>query len=187
MEEIFPLLVFNKNRALVAAALQSPKAYQKSLEQGEIWAFHPETKRVLPVAETRGFHLEFKGDHTEILLENYQTWHGLAPLVPESSSTPELPVNLPNASGSILEGLAAIIHQRNLERPVGSYTTHLFEKGEEKIRKKTGEEAVELILARDDKEMVSEAADLIYHMLVLFEVRNIPLEAILQELSGRMK
>ena len=46
---------------------------------------------------------------------------------------------------------------------------------------------MELILARDDKEMVSEAADLIYHMLVLFEVRNIPLEAILQELSGRMK
>ena len=71
--------------------------------------------------------------------------------------------------------------------PEGSYTTHLFEKGEEKIRKKTGEEAIELLLARERSDIVYEAADLIYHMMVLLEVKEIPIGEVLGELESRMK
>ena len=63
----------------------------------------------------------------------------------------------------------------------------MFQKGEEKIRKKTGEEAIELILAASRKDLVSESADLIYHMMVLLEVKDIPVDEVLAELEGRMK
>ena len=69
--------------------------------------------------------------------------------------------------------------------PEGSYTTHLFSAGNEKIRKKTGEEAVELILASDRAQLTSETADFIYHLLVLLEVEGISLDEIAAELKGR--
>jgi phosphoribosyl-ATP pyrophosphohydrolase len=69
--------------------------------------------------------------------------------------------------------------------PEGSYTTHLFEKGEEKIRKKTGEEAVELLLAATDREIISESADLIYHLMVLLTERDLSIGQVIAELQGR--
>jgi phosphoribosyl-ATP pyrophosphohydrolase len=87
--------------------------------------------------------------------------------------------------GPTLELLEQTILERKASLPEGSYTTHLFSSGEEKIRKKTGEEAVELILARSSGEVAYEAADLIYHLLVLLAELDIPLEAVLRELSSR--
>ncbi len=69
--------------------------------------------------------------------------------------------------------------------PEGSYTTHLFSSGNEKIRKKTGEEAIELILASTRDELVFEAADLLFHLLVLLEDEGIGLEEIIGELQKR--
>ena len=63
----------------------------------------------------------------------------------------------------------------------------MFQKGEEKIRKKTGEEAIELILATERKDLVFESADLIYHLMVLLEVKGIPVDEVLAELESRMK
>jgi len=97
-------------------------------------------------------------------------------------------------SGSRSQGLSAsrvftelteLIRQRHLAMPEGSYTTHLFSSGEEKIRKKTGEEAIELILARSDAEVEGEAADLLYHLLVLLEARGIPFDRIVEKLAER--
>jgi phosphoribosyl-ATP pyrophosphohydrolase len=87
---------------------------------------------------------------------------------------------------STLEMLRQVIAGRRRDMPEGSYTTHLFTKGEDKIRKKTGEEAIELILATDRKDMVGEAADLIYHMMVLLEVKDIPIGEVLAELEARL-
>ena len=86
---------------------------------------------------------------------------------------------------SVLTDLWATIQERNRSRPEGSYTTHLFTQGEEKIRKKTGEEAVELLLARSTDETVHEAADLIYHLLVLLESTGVGIDALLAELRRR--
>jgi len=69
--------------------------------------------------------------------------------------------------------------------PEGSYTTHLFTKGPDKIRKKTGEEAVELILARTEDELLSEAADLIYHLMVLLETENLSIADVISVLHSR--
>jgi phosphoribosylformimino-5-aminoimidazole carboxamide ribotide isomerase/phosphoribosyl-ATP pyrophosphohydrolase/phosphoribosyl-AMP cyclohydrolase len=66
-----------------------------------------------------------------------------------------------------LEKLENLVRERYRTMPEGSYTTHLFASGGEKIRKKTGEEAVELILAGSREEILFEASDLIYHMCVL--------------------
>ena len=69
--------------------------------------------------------------------------------------------------------------------PEGSYTTHLFEKGLDKIRKKVGEEAVELLLARDEKDVIYESADLLYHVLVLLEASDLKWAEVAGELKRR--
>jgi phosphoribosyl-ATP pyrophosphohydrolase/phosphoribosyl-AMP cyclohydrolase len=87
--------------------------------------------------------------------------------------------------GEVLRSLGEVIAERHRTMPEGSYTTHLFTKGASKIRKKTGEEAVELILATDRDELRSEAADLIYHLMVLLESEGMRIEDVVAELAGR--
>lgn len=87
-----------------------------------------------------------------------------------------------------LSRLEATIAQRDAERTEGSYTTYLFEKGVEKIVKKIGEESAEVIIAamkRDGKELRSEAADLIFHLMVLLREQGIPFDDVLTELEFR--
>ncbi|MCR8962980.1 bifunctional phosphoribosyl-AMP cyclohydrolase/phosphoribosyl-ATP diphosphatase HisIE [Brevibacillus halotolerans] len=88
----------------------------------------------------------------------------------------------------ILKELEALIATRQKEMPVGAYTTYLFEKGIDKILKKVGEEAAEVLLAaknRNQDELRYEMADLFYHLLVLLREQNLPLEQVLLELQNR--
>lgn len=86
------------------------------------------------------------------------------------------------------EGLYALLEERNKERPEGSYTTYLFEKGLDKILKKVGEECTEVIIAakgQDHKETVYEIADLAYHVMVLMVASGITLDEVKAELASR--
>ncbi|GGE56345.1 phosphoribosyl-ATP diphosphatase [Priestia taiwanensis] len=77
---------------------------------------------------------------------------------------------------------------RKIDVKPESYTSYLFLKGEDKILKKIGEECTEIIVAakNDDKEeIVKELADLAYHCLVLLAEKEIPIEAVLEELHAR--
>jgi phosphoribosyl-ATP pyrophosphohydrolase/phosphoribosyl-AMP cyclohydrolase len=88
----------------------------------------------------------------------------------------------------ILNELQEIIAKRQHEMPEGAYTTYLFEKGVDKILKKVGEEAGEVIIAaknRDPEELRWEVSDLLYHVLVLLQEQNVPLDDILQTLEER--
>jgi phosphoribosyl-ATP pyrophosphohydrolase len=88
-----------------------------------------------------------------------------------------------------LKRLAATIHQRRSASSEKSYTRQLLDAGSEKCAKKFGEEAVELVIAgvsQDDKALTAEAADVLYHLLVLLEVRGVPLTTVLQILERRM-
>lgn len=88
----------------------------------------------------------------------------------------------------ILSELEQIIKIRETERPEGAYTTYLFEKGLDKILKKVGEEASEVIIAaknRDKEELKWEAADLLYHLLVLFQEQKLPFNEVLSVLNNR--
>ena len=87
-----------------------------------------------------------------------------------------------------LQGLYDMLLSRNEQRPEGSYTTYLFEKGIDKILKKVGEECTEVIIAgkADDKaETVYEIADLMYHVMVLMVEMGISVEDIQKELASR--
>ena len=87
-----------------------------------------------------------------------------------------------------LEGLMALLEGRKKERPEGSYTSYLFDKGLDKILKKVGEESTEVIIAakaEDKKETIYEIADLAYHVMVLMTQAGISLEEVRQELASR--
>ena len=87
-----------------------------------------------------------------------------------------------------LEELYAIIKGRKETPKEGSYTNYLFEKGLDKILKKVGEEATEVVIAaknEDPRELVYETADILYHLLVLLVEKGVSYEAILEELASR--
>ncbi len=84
--------------------------------------------------------------------------------------------------------LARVVKDRKEHPAEGSYTSYLFEKGIDKIAKKTGEEAVEVVIAAknaDREELVGECADLLYHLTVLMEEKGISLSDVCTELKKR--
>jgi phosphoribosyl-ATP pyrophosphohydrolase/phosphoribosyl-AMP cyclohydrolase len=90
--------------------------------------------------------------------------------------------------GILLNDLYTLIKLREAERPEKSYTTYLFNSGLDKILKKIGEEATETVIAAKNgsaRELTSEMADLLYHMLVLMVERGLGLQDICRELAGR--
>ena len=87
-----------------------------------------------------------------------------------------------------LDALYSLIEKRKAQRPEGSYTTYLFDKGVDKILKKVGEENAEVIIAAkndDGAELVYEISDLVYHTLVLMAQKGITPEQVLRELESR--
>lgn len=88
----------------------------------------------------------------------------------------------------MLENLYNEIKERKHSPQEGSYTTYLFDKGLDKILKKVGEEATEVVIAakNDKEELISETSDLLYHLLVLLVEKEITLDEINQELESRV-
>lgn len=89
---------------------------------------------------------------------------------------------------AFLSRLEAVIAQRIAEQPEGSYTARLWSAGPTRIAQKVGEEAVEVAIAgatADDKGLLGEAADLLYHLTLLLKSRDQSLSAVVEELAGR--
>ena len=89
---------------------------------------------------------------------------------------------------AFLDTLAQVIGERMAGRPEGSYTARLVAHGAKRVAQKVGEEGLEVALAGaggSDAEVVAEAADLLYHVLVLLRVRGLPLERVIGELRAR--
>jgi phosphoribosyl-ATP pyrophosphohydrolase len=87
-----------------------------------------------------------------------------------------------------LDALDALIHSRKGEKSSSSYTAQLFAAGRAKIARKVGEEAVETVVAgmgKDKKALTAEAADLVYHLLVLLADAGLTLNDVRAELSRR--
>ncbi len=85
-------------------------------------------------------------------------------------------------------GLMELLEGRKKDKPEGSYTSYLFEKGLDKILKKVGEECTEVIIAakaEDRAETIYEIADLAYHVMVLMTQQGISLQDIHRELASR--
>lgn len=91
-------------------------------------------------------------------------------------------------AGHILSRVDRIVAQRAAERPEGSYTTYLLEKGLDKVLKKVGEETTEVVIAAKNGsgvELRAEVADLLFHLLVLLRVRDLPVGEVWAELEER--
>lgn len=89
---------------------------------------------------------------------------------------------------SVLTQLEAVIRQRKAERPEDSYTTKLFNGGIDRILKKIGEEAGEIIIASKNAnpdEIIYETADFLYHLLVMLAYHDIPWQDVENELQRR--
>ncbi len=89
---------------------------------------------------------------------------------------------------AFLAKLEAVIAQRATEKPEASYTARLFEKGVAKIAQKVGEEGVEVALAgvsETAEKVTEEAADLLFHLLVLLRARGLTLSQIVEKLESR--
>jgi len=89
---------------------------------------------------------------------------------------------------AFLDTLGEVIGARLTARPEGSYTARLAAAGVTRVAQKVGEEGLEVALAGaggSDAEVVAEAADLLYHVLVLLRVRGLPLERVIGELRAR--
>ena len=96
----------------------------------------------------------------------------------------------PAAPGAALAELSALVAQRHRDMPEGSYTSRLFEGGTRRIAQKVGEEGVEAALAgvaQDDDALLGEAADLVFHLLVLLRARGLGLEDVEAKLASRRR
>ncbi len=92
-------------------------------------------------------------------------------------------------SDDIIERLAATISTRRSAAAEKSYTKSLLDAGRERCARKFGEEAIETVIAglsTDKDSLAAEAADTIYHLLVLLEVNQVPWASVTDKLSARM-
>jgi len=100
----------------------------------------------------------------------------------------ETPPHAAAASLAFLTVLEEVIRERVTRRPEGSYTAKLLAEGPRRIAQKVGEEGVELALAalgQSDEEVLGEAADLLYHVLLLLESKGLSLGQVIARLEAR--
>ena len=88
----------------------------------------------------------------------------------------------------VFEDVFSVIQDRKIHPKEGSYTNYLFDKGIDKILKKVGEEATEIVIAAknpDPEEIKYEISDFLYHVMVLMAERGVTWEDITEELANR--
>jgi phosphoribosyl-AMP cyclohydrolase / phosphoribosyl-ATP pyrophosphohydrolase len=183
------LMVAYADRAALERTADTGHAHYFSRSRKTIWRKGETSGHVQHVSEIR---LDCDGD--TILYRVEQEGPACHTGTRTCFSTVRLPDGTAAASedpgGHVLSRLAATIAQRGAERPEGSYTAKLLDRGLAKISQKVGEEAVEVVVAanaEDDERLASEAADLLYHLLVLLHARGVPLDRVWRQLELREK
>lgn len=187
-------------KEVLTLAYMNRASLEKSIETGETWFFSRSRQELWHKGATSGNTqkiVEMKADCDQdavVVLVNPAgpACHtGSVSCFEEELYSSESATSEANLSDyGILLTLETLIKEREAERPEGAYTTYLFEKGVDKILKKVGEEAAEVIIAaknRDKEELKWEAADLLYHLLVLLREQNLPFKNILNVLNERHK
>ncbi len=163
------------------------EALDKTIKEGKITFFSRSKQRLWTKGETSSNFLLVK----EILADcdNDTLLIKASPTGPVCHTGADTCFNENNSSFS-LEKLAAIIDDRKINPSESSYTSSLFSKGINKVAQKVGEEAVELVIeSKDDnkEKFLGEAADLLYHYLVLLSAKNYKLDDVVNVLAARHK
>jgi phosphoribosyl-ATP pyrophosphohydrolase/phosphoribosyl-AMP cyclohydrolase len=181
-------------------AWMSQESIAKTLETGETWFYSRSRQELWHKGATSGnrqilrsLHLDCDGDTLLALvtttgdaachLGTRSCWDA-----PEGDATR----SVGGAPRHILAELRNVIEQRDKDRPEGSYTTQLLEGGVDRAGKKVGEEATEVVIAaknavegRGTEELAEESADLLYHLLVLWQCAGIDVDDIAKALEER--
>lgn len=188
------------SREVVMVAYMNKTSLAKTIETGQTWFWSRSRQELWHKGATSGHtqqvrKLRYDCDTDALLIEVEQT--GAACHTGKSSCfyrELEIPTGQSRMASdtadarTILHTLETLIASRDAERPEGAYTTYLFEHGVDKILKKVGEEASEVIIAaknRDPKELRYESADLLFHLMVLWREQGMKLEDVLEELASR--
>jgi phosphoribosyl-AMP cyclohydrolase / phosphoribosyl-ATP pyrophosphohydrolase len=193
---------FNKENGLVPAIIQdyrtnkvlmmgfmNQEAFDKTQKEKIVTFFSRSKKRLWTKGETSNNFLHVK----EILLDcdNDTLLIKAKPDGPTCHTGADTCWKEENSGkAAFLEHLKSVIKDRKKNPSEKSYTTSLFNKGLNKIAQKVGEEAVELVIeAKDNNKDLfkAEAADLIFHLLVLLEEKQIDLDEIIVVLEERHK
>jgi phosphoribosyl-AMP cyclohydrolase / phosphoribosyl-ATP pyrophosphohydrolase len=185
------LMVAYANREALDRTLSTGLAHYFSRSRGRLWQKGETSEHVQRITEVR---LDCDGDAVLYRVEQtgpachtgtrtcFSTVLGRRDGQAEGGPGEEDP------GGHVLSRLASTVAARAVARPPGSYTAQLLASGVAKISQKVGEEAVETVVAansEDDERLASEAADLLYHLLVLLQARGVPLDAVWRELESR--
>ncbi|MCH4827149.1 MAG: bifunctional phosphoribosyl-AMP cyclohydrolase/phosphoribosyl-ATP diphosphatase HisIE [Planococcus sp. (in: firmicutes)] len=190
---LIPVIIQNaETKEVLTLAYANEEAVQKTMETNETWLYSRSRNELWNKGATSGntqqvtaVRLDCDGD--SLIYEVIP--NGPACHTGQNSCFFETIHGEPNNSpGDMIAQLAALIETREKEMPEGAYTTYLFNEGVDKICKKVGEEAAEVIIAaknRDAEELSMEAADLFYHVLVLLQEQKVGFNQVVDVLKER--
>ncbi|WP_081975046.1 bifunctional phosphoribosyl-AMP cyclohydrolase/phosphoribosyl-ATP diphosphatase HisIE, partial [Novilysobacter arseniciresistens] len=173
-------------RAVLMLGYMDRPALRATLETGLVTFFSRSRQRLWVKGETSGNHLALVALEADCDADTL--------LVQARPAGPTCHLGrsscFAGAPSDFLAELDALVARRHRERPVGSYTSQLFDGGIRRIAQKVGEEGVETALAavvQDDAALLGEAADLLFHLLVLLRARGLALAdavSVLRERHG---
>jgi phosphoribosyl-AMP cyclohydrolase / phosphoribosyl-ATP pyrophosphohydrolase len=173
-------------------AYMNSESLQKTIDSGETWFFSRSRGKLWHKGETSGHtqkvvNIRYDCDCDALLLQVEQ--HGPACHTGAAGCFYRTLWGVDaSARADFLFELERIIGARKAERPKGSYVAGLFDKGVDRILKKVGEEAGEVIIAaknEDRSELIYEAGDLMFHLLVLLAAKDVSVTEVLSELARR--
>ena len=185
---LVPVIIQNSNTSQVLMlGYMNEEAYKKTKSGGKVTFFSRSKNRLWTKGETSGNYLFVKDiqidcDRDTILIK-------VQPKGPTCHTGATSCFNEETAKGFLYQ-LEQTISDRIVNNAENSYTNKLYKKGINKIAQKLGEEAVELVIEainNDDNLLKNEAADLLYHLLVLLKAKDMKLVEIEEILKDRSK
>jgi phosphoribosyl-AMP cyclohydrolase / phosphoribosyl-ATP pyrophosphohydrolase len=182
-------------KEVLTLAYMNEESLAKTIETGETWFFSRSRQELWHKGATSGntqkvISMNYDCDQDALLVLVYPKGPACHTGAVSCFSERGYTSTSSWADYQILESLEKVILERERERPEGAYTTYLFDKGVDKILKKVGEEASEVIIAaknRDAEELKWEAADLLYHLQVLLVEQGLSFKEVLKTLEERHK
>jgi phosphoribosyl-ATP pyrophosphohydrolase/phosphoribosyl-AMP cyclohydrolase len=187
--ELIPAIVQDVNtKAVLMLGYVNEDAFQATLSTSKVTFFSRSKNRLWMKGESSGNILHLKSWYLDCDADTLLFF--VEPTGPVCHTGEDTCFAMPNESTHFLHVLEKIINNRKLEGQPNSYTASLFAKGINKIAQKVGEEAVELVIeAKDDNTnlFLNEAADLMYHYLILLSAKNTSLNDVIEILEERHK
>ncbi|MBS3816752.1 MAG: bifunctional phosphoribosyl-AMP cyclohydrolase/phosphoribosyl-ATP diphosphatase HisIE [Candidatus Thermoplasmatota archaeon] len=194
---LIPVIAQDSDGTVLTLAYMDKEALELSLETGKAHYYSRSKQRIRMKGEVSGNlqkveEIDVDCDRDALLMKVEQSgdachtgnhscfFRSLTEEEPGDENSKQIDYSL-----NTLKELEEVIKDRKVQPKEGSYTASLFSDGEEEINKKLGEESIEVLVADERKKMISESADLLYHLLVKLSFEDIELKDVMEELRGR--